>query len=267
MLPALEVHARWADHHVWRPGEALYQHPSGAHALWLMLDGSADVSGDGRHWRVLPGQLLLSPQHIRRDIVTPHGAEWLSVGLQTLLMGRVDIWQHLAASVVWDPGDEDRLLLERWLRDLVRERRHAVPTAELICDGLARAILGLCLRSVPAGTLPDAGRLGVPTWLVTALRRVQEQPGAKVGQLAAASGLSPAQFRRLFHEWVGQSPRSYVQSRRLEVARDLLESDLTVSEIARRLGFQSLPHFTRQFAQVHGVPPTTYRKQSAQAKL
>ncbi|HEV7216073.1 MAG TPA: helix-turn-helix transcriptional regulator [Chloroflexota bacterium] len=267
MLPSLEVHARWADHHVWRPGEALYQHPSGAHALWLMLGGSADVSAAGRHWRVLPGHLLLSPQHIRRDIVTPHGAEWLSVGLQALLMGRVDMWQHLTAAVVWDPGDEDRLLLERWLRDLVRERRRASPTVELICDGLARAILGLCLRSVPAGAMPDAGRLGVPTWLVTTLRWVQEQPGTKVGQLAAASGLSPAQFRRRFHEWVGQSPRTYSQMRRLEVAREMLESDLTVSEIARRLGFQSLPHFTRLFARAHGVPPTTYRKQSAQAKL
>ena len=267
MLPSLEVHVRWVTHHVWRPGEALYQHPSGAHALWLMLGGSAEVTAGGRRWRVLPGHVLLSPQHIPRDIVAPQGGEWLSVGVDTTLMGRVDMWQGLTASLVWQPTEQDRTLLERLLRVLVREHRLADATAGLICDGLARAIVGVCLRSIPVGAIPDVGRLGVPAWLVATLRRVQEQPGLEVGHLAEASGLSPAQFRRRFHEWVGQSPRAYIQTRRLDTARELVESDMAVGEIARQLGFQSLPHFTRLFGQTYGVPPTTYRKHSAQAKL
>ncbi|MGI8914270.1 MAG: AraC family transcriptional regulator [Chloroflexota bacterium] len=267
MLPALEVHARWADHHVWRPGEALYQHPAVAHALWLVLRGTVELSAGGRHWRVQPGNLQLSPQHIVRDIVAPQGAEWLSVGLETVLMGRVDMWQGLTASVVWVPDERDRQRIEGWLRQLALERRHADATASLICDGLARAVVGVCLRSMPAGAFPDAGRLGVPTWLVAALRQIQERPGTEVGRLVGASGLSSARFRRRFHEWVGQSPRAYVQTRRLDTARELLESDMTVSEIARQLGFQSLPHFTRLFSRAYGVPPTAYRKRTAQTKL
>ncbi len=267
VLPSLEVQTLWASHHRWLPGQVLLHNPAQAHALWLMLRGVVDVGAAGERWRVAAPQVFLSPRQIPRDISTPQGAEWYSVGLQLRLFGRIDVWQGLRSSILWGVPDADRDLLQAWMGQLIQERRDGGAVATLICDGLARAIVGVCLRTMPSSALPSGGQWSLPPWLEAALRCARDEPGADVRTLAVASGYSPAQFRLRFHQWVGQSPQTYLRSRRLAVARHMLESDLPIGEIAQRLGFRSVSPFTRRFRQTFGVPPSAYRKQAVQAKM
>lgn len=81
-----------------------------------------------------------------------------------------------------------------------------------------------------------------------------------VDDLAAAAGLSRSHFSRMFTRTFGESPRSYLQSRRLERAAALLRyTDRSIADIAVMVGLRSVGSFTTSFARVHGLPPAAYR--------
>ena len=81
-----------------------------------------------------------------------------------------------------------------------------------------------------------------------------------VDDLAAAAGLSRAHFSRMFTRTFGESPRAYLQTRRLERAAALLRyTDRSVADICVMVGLQSVGSFTSSFARVYGKPPAAYR--------
>src|SRR3954449_12572977 len=81
-----------------------------------------------------------------------------------------------------------------------------------------------------------------------------------VEDLATAAGLSRAHFSRMFTRTFGESPRSYLQTRRLERAAALLRyTDRSVADICVMVGLRSVGSFTTTFARVYGKPPAAYR--------
>ena len=81
-----------------------------------------------------------------------------------------------------------------------------------------------------------------------------------VQDLATAAGLSRAHFSRMFTRTFGESPRSYLQTRRLERAAALLRyTDRSVADICVMVGLQSVGSFTTSFTRVYGMPPAAYR--------
>jgi AraC-like DNA-binding protein len=81
-----------------------------------------------------------------------------------------------------------------------------------------------------------------------------------VEDLAAAAGLSRAHFSRMFRRTFGESPRSYLQSRRLERAAALLRyTDRSVADICVMVGLHSVGSFTTSFVHTYGAPPAAYR--------
>ena len=81
-----------------------------------------------------------------------------------------------------------------------------------------------------------------------------------VDDLAAAAGLSRAHFSRMFSKTFGESPRAYLQTRRLERAASLLRhTDRSVADICVMVGLQSVGSFTTSFARTYGMPPAAYR--------
>lgn len=82
----------------------------------------------------------------------------------------------------------------------------------------------------------------------------------RVTALAALANTSPAHFTVLFNEQTGCSPRDYLHLLRIHHACRLLQStNLSVKEIATRLGYQDPFHFSRQFKAFQGVAPSEYR--------
>ena len=81
-----------------------------------------------------------------------------------------------------------------------------------------------------------------------------------VEDLAAAARLSRAHFSRMFRRTFGESPRAYLQSRRLERAAALLRyTDRSVTDICVMVGLRSVGSFTTSFAQVYDTSPAAYR--------
>ena len=85
-----------------------------------------------------------------------------------------------------------------------------------------------------------------------------------VDDLAAAAGLSRAHFSRMFTRTFGESPRAYLQTRRLERAAALLRyTDRSVADICVMVGLQSVGSFTTSFARVYGQAARRLPRQPA----
>jgi AraC-like DNA-binding protein len=81
-----------------------------------------------------------------------------------------------------------------------------------------------------------------------------------VEDMARAAGLSRAHFSREFKRAFGESPRSYLLTRRLERAAALLRTtDRSVSDVCFSVGLRSLGSFTTSFARTYGLSPAAYR--------
>jgi AraC family transcriptional regulator len=100
-----------------------------------------------------------------------------------------------------------------------------------------------------------------------ALRRVQlfvegnlSQP-IRLPHLAERAALSAYHFARAFKTSTGQTPRAFIEQRRIERAKQLLrESVLPPADIALEAGFQSQSRFTTTFRRTTGFTPAVYRK-------
>lgn len=74
-------------------------------------------------------------------------------------------------------------------------------------------------------------------------------------------GLSPAYFCTLFRQEVGVAFNPYLSGIRIEQAKRLItETDLSITAISERVGYQDARYFSRIFLKTVGVQPTAYRR-------
>jgi AraC-like DNA-binding protein len=114
---------------------------------------------------------------------------------------------------------------------------------------------------VPAHRLSDLARL----------RRVRDridrdhaQP-LDVEALARGVHMSAGHLSRAFRQAYGESPYSYLMTRRIERAMALLRrGDLSVTEVCFTVGCASLGTFTTRFTELVGMSPGAYRRQAAE---
>ena len=104
------------------------------------------------------------------------------------------------------------------------------------------------------------------------LRRVRDRIDREYAQpldveaLARGAHMSAGHLSREFRLAYGESPYSYLMTRRIERAMALLRrGDLSVTEVCFAVGCSSLGTFSTRFTELVGVPPSVYRQQAARA--
>ncbi|MBG0855980.1 helix-turn-helix transcriptional regulator [Streptomyces spinoverrucosus] len=84
-----------------------------------------------------------------------------------------------------------------------------------------------------------------------------------VPALARQALMSPGHFSRSFRAAYGETPYSYLMTRRIERAKALLRrGDLTVTEVCFAVGCTSLGSFSSRFTELVGESPSAYRARS-----
>ncbi|MEU6525738.1 helix-turn-helix transcriptional regulator [Streptomyces sp. NPDC046924] len=112
----------------------------------------------------------------------------------------------------------------------------------------------------PAQRLRDLARL----------RRVRDRIDREYAQpldveaLARGAHMSAGHLSREFRAAYGESPYSYLMTRRIERAMTLLRrGDLSVTEVCFAVGCSSLGTFSTRFTELVGMPPGAYRRRAA----
>src|SRR5216110_2685496 len=99
------------------------------------------------------------------------------------------------------------------------------------------------------------------------LRRVRDRIDREYAQpldveaLARDAHMSAGHLSRQFRLAYGESPYSYLMTRRIERAMAILRrGDLSVTEVCFEVGCSSLGTFSTRFTELVGVPPSVYRR-------
>lgn len=131
------------------------------------------------------------------------------------------------------------------------------------------ALLRLQLLLIFLERLEDAGPArsvhsnSGPSWLSATLSNIDDKlrSGLSLSELALQAAVSPAHFSRAFKKYTGMTLTDYALARRVIMAKEhLLRSDDTMASVADACGFESLPHFYRQFKKITGTTPAAYRR-------
>jgi AraC family transcriptional regulator, glycine betaine-responsive activator len=143
-------------------------------------------------------------------------------------------------------------------------RRHGAALANKVADQMIHT----SIRSER-----DAQRLSIPTRigvrhprLATVVARMEtniEEPVSPT-RLAEEAGMSARQLERLFRRYLERSPKRYYMELRLGKARNLLlQTDMSVIEVALACGFASPSHFSKCYRALYRTTP--YRERGAEA--
>jgi AraC-like DNA-binding protein len=104
---------------------------------------------------------------------------------------------------------------------------------------------------------PEVGR---------ALRLLHARPEHQwtVEDLAREVGVSRSGLAQRFTKLIGEAPMQYLAGWRIQLAKHLiLQADLSVAEVADRVGYESEAAFNRAFKRHVGTPPVAWRKKSS----
>ncbi|MCM0756505.1 AraC family transcriptional regulator [Desulfovibrio aminophilus] len=144
-----------------------------------------------------------------------------------------------------EPGPMRRLRLESMVLELVARQ------LEEYCADDGRPASPLRISRGDVDRLHEARRI--------LLQDLENPP--TLGALARASGLSDKKLKYGFREVFGTSVYEYFRSHRLELARELLADDrMSVSEVAYRVGYLNLSHFSQAFRSRYGTNPSDYSR-------
>jgi len=161
----------------------------------------------------------------------------------------------------------DSLEIHSVFRKVIEELVSPKPGKALMLSLYTGLLLVLISRNAAACPIPEKHRERNSQDAVRAVcRDIEDNPSSfvKLEEYASRCSLSKTQFIKLFRQITGETPIVFRQRIRLEKAEEmLLTTDLSVQDIATRVGFRDALYFSRLFHNKNGLPPRDYRKRFA----
>jgi AraC-like DNA-binding protein/quercetin dioxygenase-like cupin family protein len=151
-----------------------------------------------------------------------------------------------------------RPLLRLIERTLARREEHDA----ILADGYLQQLLGEYAIDRIAAASPNASAAVMNDahidHAIGLLTHRYYQP-ISIAELAREIGYHRTYFSKVFKERTGMSPLAFLMKIRMEQARTLLRSDLSIEQIAMSVGFNDPLYFSKQFKRWYGMSPSHYR--------
>jgi AraC family transcriptional regulator len=240
------------------------------YSLLAVLDGQLDYSIDGKKNRLSRSEFVVLEPNIN---ITASANQvelfFLTFSPSLVIQHAVTMQLIPTKATVRFTGEQMKgdqkidVLLSEFAVELADDR----PGKEIVMRALVEQVLVQILRNYSQPRRSDELELSRVGLIDRRIRRSVELMHTQVDQdlslkeLAAASYLSPFHFARLFKKLTGSTPHNYLAGIRATRAQVLLaDTELSVSEIAVRVGYLSASHFTKAFRVATGTTPREFRK-------
>lgn len=254
------IRCSWVD-----PG----MHPAGRrycvmgdYVVVYLVRGSALVTDiDNQSFAFSAGDLFFRPPGIPHHVLRPQPRQWHSfaLGIST------DIYQSLKPLQLL-PDSLKTLQVGKgdcFVRQCRRLSQHVKQGQRLSPQTLMHHLMQwLDEMTLPAKILP--GEVDIPLKIRHAASMLTESYDRPIDlqQIARNIGMGYEHFRKAFTHHMAKSPMAYRITHRVHHAQSrLLETEITIGELAQQLGYVDVYTFSRQFKQVTGQSPTAFRNQ------
>ena len=233
----------------------------GKYAMILVLSGNVFYTDENIHRRDLgPGNAILVKPDQAHAYGSRDGQPWEQIyilfeGPQfELLLHSTEFIAHLP---VWHLESPD--LWQRRLKELFQPGKpELAPTALQVVSRFANLLVEMAAADARSRQNPSEA------WLEDSLRLLGEpwqDRWLSARDVAGKVGLSYETFRKSFAGKTGISPGKFQQQRRIDLAcTAIYGGSENFKELAERLGFCDVYHFSKAFRKITGTPPSVYRR-------
>ncbi len=235
------------------------------HSISIQLDGPSKVEvwcGEKRTPVTLRrGDMTIAPYRFSIDGAYVEPCEFLQLHLSSSVINRAASQVGRPPAIVPVVGAVDSLAEQTiyQLEEELTSRRGAQEYVNLLIATLAAHLVKYYAKETC--TTKEAG--GFPKYLLeTTLDYINRSFDRNLSteETALAVGIEPARLARAFRVSTGKSIHRYLNERRVEEAKILLmKSEVSIAEVARRVGFDSEERFRTNFQRSTGLTPAAYR--------
>jgi AraC-like DNA-binding protein len=243
------------------PYESLYGDANN-YGLSYVSEGSARIVIDNETFVVSRGDVVLFPKNTMNAIYPDADCNWEWCWI---VMGGAPIdsiveesgWLNHPCPVITNTSIPFLSITK-----LMMQSFHLKPNGSLIVGGLLLQLLGHITQSNVNSEIiiPQSDRDQQVTDIISYMGRHLTAQLTLEG-LAEQFFLSPSQLGKLFRRVTGVSPIQYFKYLRIETAKGLLRSSMSISSIAVQVGFDEIVTFDRAFKRITGMTPRQYRQE------
>ena len=270
----LEIHELFSVHYF--EYTSSYAFSGEAHDFWELLyvdKGTISIQRDEETFDLTRGEMIFhAPGEFHalsaNGVVAPN----LIVVSFRCLSPAMDFFRKRVTST----GAEERVLLARIVSEsrsvfstplndpsihtLVRRENVRFGSEQLLASALEELLIRLIRRgdALPIKNTQQRYSQDHINDIITYLDQRLDQP-LSLSQICRDNLVGRAQLERYFHEQTGGGVIDYFSKMKIRAAKDMIrEGRLNFTQIAARLGFQSVHYFSRRFKLLTGMSPSEY---------
>ena len=250
-----------------------YRHYHDAYEIYYLLQGERNYFIKDRTYTVTKGNLVfININDLHKTVDTKKGTifyerilinfkkEFLDSMLTPSIMQELSTLINLESSIIPMSFDENRLI-EELLFNMLKENSSTLPGSKLYTKTLLLQLLMVINRcavnsaKVPKNEFKNENIFRIVRYLNS---NYSEKISLKI--LGDKFFISPSHLSRTFKNVTGFNIINYLNIIRIKEAQKLLiESNENITEIAYKVGYDSVIHFERVFKSINSISPLKYR--------
>ncbi|MCA9999274.1 MAG: AraC family transcriptional regulator [Anaerolineales bacterium] len=241
--------------------EGMLPHHELYYEFHLVLDGAVTWWVEDEIYPLQPGSVFVTkPGETHgsvENLVQPSQLTWLQVDAMVLPDSSMQAELAALQQRTWLGAND----LVGQVQQLLVEIRQPQPDSPRLVRAHLQLFLAQLLRQY--GQRRDEPHFPpqFEALMVFIEARLTAVPPLTIDDLCQQASLSRSRIFQLFEQHVGQSPISYINSRRIEKAKQMLRtSGKIVTDIGLELGYSSSQHFATAFKRITGLTPSDYRQ-------
>lgn len=231
--------------------------------LFYISGGDGQFRINDRLYPVKKDQMVIvNPNVIHTEISSKtHPLEYIVLAIDGLEL-ELSSQKELQNYVLDFSSDQDTVSC---IHNMMKETQAGLPGYEMICQAYTEILLLRLMRNVSFTVTTATPLVSRQCDMIKRYIDANYKESLSLDDLSRVVHINKFYLAHAFKNEYGISPINYMISRRIEESRYLLrETDMSLSQIARVLGFSSASYFSQSFRRSEGVSPIEYRKNNRQ---